>query len=173
MLGPDGDFLRAEKRVAQVHRCCERSVAAGIGDRSLMPRLFPAGIIDPGYSGTHHADQARPIHLRSPFQLARARVAQPRNVGKHEDVADFIEPPTTSPAKHLEQFVRLDMSLEVSRLIPGVGDEDRAHRKINAGRKTHGRDDDIELAGFRQRLDQSSAHSVTQPAVLIGDAGAQ
>ena len=101
------------------------------------------------------------------------RVAEPRNVGEHENVADLIETATTSAAEHLEQFIRLDMSLEVSRLITGVGDEDRAHRKINAGRKTHGRDDDIELAGFRQRLDQSSADRITQPAVMIGDAAAQ
>src|SRR5215212_8089159 len=113
MLDPERDFLRAEERMTQLDRGGERIARAASENMRV-----------------HDTEQARPVHLRGALQLARARIAQARDVGHEEDIAGFVEPAAASAAKHLEQLVRLDVPLEVSREVAGPGDQDGAHGKV-------------------------------------------
>src|SRR5205823_11186814 len=121
MLGADRYFLRAEKRMAQVDR----------GGKWLFSAIRRAA---------HHADQAGPIDLRGPLQFAWARIAEPRNVRQHQNVAHVVEAAAAGATEHLEKLIRLDVPFEVSRLVAGIGDENGAHRKIDPGREAHRRD---------------------------------
>src|SRR6476469_9746084 len=148
MLGADRYVLGAEKRPAQL-------------DRSRK-WLFAA--ID---CAADHADQTRPIDLRRALQLSWPRIAEPRNIRKHQDVTDVIQSAAPGAPEHLQQLVRLDVALEVPGLVTRVGNQHGTHRKIYSRRQTHRRDHDVELARFRQRLDQTRPDRIAQSAVMI------
>ena len=61
----------------------------------------------------------------------------------------------------------------MSRELRRVGVEDRAHGKVNPGRQTQGRDDNVKLARLGERLDQASPDRVAQSAVMIRNPAAQ
>ena len=154
MLGADRDLLDAVERAAQFDRRRERLLIALGG-------------------AAHDANEARPVDLGGAFQLPRASIAQARKVRQHQDVADLIQPAAAGAPKHLQKLIRLHVPLEASRQITRPGDENRAHGEIDAGSQPHRRDDDIELSGFRERLDQAGADRVAKSAMMIGDAAAQ
>src|SRR5436305_11315003 len=142
----------------------------------------PAGITDPSHysptaatdlshngSCSHHADQARPINLGGSFQLPGSSVAEARRIRCEQNETGVIKSAATSPAKHLQQLIRLDPVFEVARKISGVGYQNRAHGKIDPSRESHRRHDDIELACFGQGFDEPCAHGITQSAVMISD----
>ena len=141
MLDTDRDLLRAEKRATQFDR----------GGEGLFAAIRRAA---------HDADQARPVDLRRAFQLPRPGIAEPRNIRHEKDVAGLIEPAAAGAAKHLQKLIRLHVPLEISRHVTRVGNENRAHGEIDAGGEAHRRDDDVQLAGFRERLDQAGADRV-------------
>ena len=154
MLNPKRHLLHAEKRTAQRNRGRERLFAA-------LRRA------------AHHADQAWPIHLRGALQLPRPRKAETRLIWREKDEAGVVQSAATGAAKHLEQLVRLDLAFEISRQITRIGDEDRAHGKIDPGCESHRRNHDVELTGFGERLNQTGPHRVAETAVMISDAVAQ
>ena len=121
----------------------------------------------------HHAKQARPINLRGTFELSRPRVAQAGNVGDKQDITGFIKAAAAGAAEHLQEFIRLHMTLKISRHVGGPSDENGAHGKVNPRRQTHRRHDHVELSRLGQGLDQAGAHRVAQSTVMIGDAAAQ
>ena len=150
MLNSKRHLLRAEKRMAQV---------------DCRGEAFP-GVM-------HHADQAGPIDLCRALQLPRPGIAESRNVGNDQDVADVVESATTSAAKHLQEFLGQQVSLEAARLVAGVGDEHAAQGKIDARREAGRCDDGAELPRLGQRLDDASAQAVAQAAMMKRHAPAQ
>src|SRR5262245_40947548 len=136
MFYPERHSLNAEKRVSQFYT----------GGKRLLAALN---------SGVHHANQAWPIHWRSAFELSRSRIAQPRKILSIESLTQIIQTAPTGPAKHLKQFIGFDLPFEVAGEITTLGHNDRAHGKVDAGGKSHCRNNRIELTGFGERFDHT------------------
>src|SRR5947208_15573770 len=100
----------------------------------------------------HHAYQTGPINLGCASELARFCVAQPRQIVCVKRVTDFIQTAPAGATKHLEKLVRFDLAFEIAGEVTSIGHNDRAHRKIYPGGKSHRRDDDIELSCFGERF---------------------
>src|SRR6266516_4394987 len=115
----------------------------------------------------HHAYQAGPINLGCASQLARFRVAQPRQIVRVKRVTDFIETTAAGATKHLEKLVRFDLALEIACEIPSIRHDHRAQPKIDSGGKSHRRDDDVQLSRFGERYNRAGARAVTESAVMI------
>src|SRR6476646_10055104 len=81
---------------------------------------------------THDADQSRPINLRGTPEATRPCIAQSRELLREKNVTGLIQTTPPSAPKHLQQLIRLDMPLEISRHVTRIGHEHRPHRKINA-----------------------------------------
>ena len=121
----------------------------------------------------HHTDQARPIDLGRTLELARPRIAQPGKIVGVKCVTHFVQPAPAGASEHLEKLIRFDLVLKIGGEITPVGHDHRAHRKINAGGKTHRRHDHVELAGFRQRFHHAGPGCIAQSAMMISHSIAQ
>ena len=105
--------------------------------------------------------------------MAGITVAHANLVGRDEHEAHLVDAAPAGPAEHLEDFVGLERLLDVIAAVGVAGERDAAQGKIDAGGQAHGGDDDAELAGLGERLDDPGARAVAQPAVMICEAALQ
>ena len=105
--------------------------------------------------------------------MAGITVAHANLVGRDEHEPHFVDAAPAGPTEHLEDFVGLERLLDVIAAVGVAGERDAAQGEIDAGGQAHGGDDDAELAGLGERLDDPGARAVAQPAVMICEAALQ
>ena len=120
--------------------------------------------------GGHDAEQGGPVHRAAAREVARVGVQQAQLVGGDQHEAGFVQAPAAGAAEHLQQLVGLEQLLGLVAAIGFAGEGDAAQGEVDAGGQAHGGDDDPELAGLGERLDDAGPGAVAQAAVMIGDA---